>query len=91
MRTSVNEELDLPSGDESDKPLYVMVGMPDGPQYGSLQQHAHHVTPRYRRKAGTTPRPGNSKPQLLLYLMCIPEMAREMTSCWISAVPSKMS
>lgn len=25
------------------------------------------------------------------YLMCIPEMAREMTSCWISAVPSKMS
>jgi len=25
------------------------------------------------------------------YLICIPEMAREITSCWISAVPSKMS
>ncbi len=25
------------------------------------------------------------------YLMCIPEIAREITSCWISAVPSKMS
>jgi hypothetical protein len=23
--------------------------------------------------------------------MCIPEIARETTSCWISAVPSKMS
>jgi hypothetical protein len=28
---------------------------------------------------------------LLLYWMCIPEIAREITSCWISAVPSKMS
>ena len=25
------------------------------------------------------------------YLMCIPEIARAITSCWISAVPSKMS
>jgi hypothetical protein len=25
------------------------------------------------------------------YWMCIPEIAREITSCWISAVPSKMS
>ena len=25
------------------------------------------------------------------YLMCMPEIAREITSCWISAVPSKMS
>jgi hypothetical protein len=25
------------------------------------------------------------------YLICIPEIAREITSCWISAVPSKMS
>jgi hypothetical protein len=25
------------------------------------------------------------------YLMCIPLIAREITSCWISAVPSKMS
>ena len=25
------------------------------------------------------------------YRICIPEIAREITSCWISAVPSKMS
>jgi len=25
------------------------------------------------------------------YLMYIPEIAHEITSCWISAVPSKMS
>jgi hypothetical protein len=25
------------------------------------------------------------------YLMCIPEIALAITSCWISAVPSKMS
>src|SRR5205823_15010582 len=25
------------------------------------------------------------------YLICIPEMARETTSCWICSVPSKMS
>jgi hypothetical protein len=25
------------------------------------------------------------------YWMCIPEIARAITSCWISAVPSKMS
>jgi hypothetical protein len=25
------------------------------------------------------------------YLMCMPEIARAITSCWISAVPSKMS
>jgi hypothetical protein len=28
---------------------------------------------------------------LQTYLMCIPEIARAITSCWISAVPSKMS
>jgi hypothetical protein len=31
------------------------------------------------------------KTALQSYFMCIPEIAREMTSCWISAVPSKMS
>ncbi len=33
----------------------------------------------------------NPKTQSQSYLMCIPEIARETTSCWISAVPSKMS
>lgn len=28
---------------------------------------------------------------LAIYLMCIPEIARAITSCCISAVPSKMS
>jgi hypothetical protein len=31
------------------------------------------------------------KTALQSYLMYIPEIARAITSCWISAVPSKMS
>ena len=31
------------------------------------------------------------RPEDQPYLMCIPEIAREITSCWISAVPWKMS
>jgi hypothetical protein len=31
------------------------------------------------------------KTALQRYLMCMPEIAREITSCWISAVPSKIS
>jgi hypothetical protein len=31
------------------------------------------------------------KTQSQSYSMCIPLIAREITSCWISAVPSKMS
>ena len=31
------------------------------------------------------------KTALQSYRICIPEIARAITSCWISAVPSKMS
>ncbi len=31
------------------------------------------------------------KTQSQSYFICIPLIAREITSCWISAVPSKMS
>ena len=43
--------------------------------------------------ASATTRPDlhHPKTQSQGYLMCIPEIARAITSCWISAVPSKMS
>ena len=46
------------------------------------------------RRTFTSPRTSFLRaPKMALqsYLMCIPEIAREITSCWISAVPSKMS
>ncbi len=80
MRTSVNEELDLLSGDESDKPLYVMVGMPDGPQCRS-RQHATMLRPAADAKRGITSRSGELQAPNPPYFMCIPEIAREITSC----------
>ena len=47
-------------------------------RYSGLQRR--HSTTR------TTP-----KSQSQSYLMCMPLIARAITSCWISAVPSKMS
>jgi len=43
-----------------------------------------HAIGRYRASDG----PGSQDPDR--YLMCTPEMAREMISRWISLVPSKM-
>jgi hypothetical protein len=42
-------------------------------------------------KISEPPAHPSPKSQYQGYLMCIPEIARETTSCWISAVPSKMS
>ncbi len=51
----------------------------------SLVEQPHVVAKRSHHNA--------DDPDLALqpYRICIPEIARAITSCWISAVPSKMS
>jgi hypothetical protein len=44
-----------------------------------------------RRTAARTGHPDRPKGQRQSYLICIPLIAREITSCWSPAVPSKMS
>ncbi len=53
-----------------------------GPPLGTQKQAPERIEPQTI---------GPQKDLQAGYLMCIPEIAREITSCWISAVPSKMS
>ena len=65
-----------------------------------VDRHVEAVLELYRRAGAVgvactrpagRPRARRAVCPLCRYLMCIPEIAREITSCWISAVPSKMS
>ncbi len=63
----------------------------DSPTEARTASSSASTSPRAYDVLAPSPTRTTQKASPSGYLMCIPEIAREITSCWISAVPSKMS
>ena len=65
---------------------------PDVGGHSVASRRPEHPWARSAMAWWRTPGPAEAlRTGLQTYLMCIPEIALAITSCWISAVPSKMS